>query len=174
MRLAAAILFFSGVVACSSVACSSAPPKASSVGAERSESIDFAFGVLDGTVLTDEATRGRVTALLFVTSFDLPSQATARRIAEIQRTHQPRFNAAAIALESAENATLVAVFRDTLALPYPVAIADRVELQSAPAFADIDRVPTLVLLDRYGRVVLRHSGGFDGRTFEAWLREAER
>jgi hypothetical protein len=124
--------------------------------------------------MTHETTQGRVTALLFVTTFDLPSHAAARRLAEVQRTHRPRFNAAAIALESAENATLVLVFRDTLALPYPVAIADRVELQSSVAFADVDRVPTLVLLDRDGRIVQRHHGGFDRPLLESFLREAER
>jgi hypothetical protein len=85
-----------------------------------------------------------------------------------------RFNAAAVALESAENATLVAVFRDTLALPYPVAIADHVELRASPSFSDIEGVPTLVLLDRYGRPTRRHRGVFDARSLESWLRESER
>jgi hypothetical protein len=134
---------------------------------------EFAFGVLDGSVVTHESTRGRVTALLFVTTFDLPSQAAARRLAEVQRRHVPRFNAAAIAIESAENATLVGVFRESLALPYPVAIADQVELRASPAFGDIDRVPTLILLDRDGRPRHRHSGLFEADALEAWLRGAE-
>ncbi len=124
-------------------------------------------------MLTDEATRGRVTALLFVTTFDLPSQAAARRLAEVQARHVPRFNAAAVALESAENATLVGVFRDTLALPYPVAIADRVELQSS-AFGVVDRVPALVVLDRAGRAVRSHVGIFETPELVEWLQEAEK
>jgi hypothetical protein len=156
------------------VGCSPAAPKTSAAPGERSAPIEFAFGALDGSVVTHQSTYGRVTALLFVTSFDLPSQVAARRLADLQRTHRPRFNATAIALESAENATLVGVFRDTLSLPYPVAIADRVELQSSPAFSQIDRVPTLVLLDRDGRITHQHYGAFEPRTLEVWLRAAER
>ena len=156
------------------VACSPAQPNASAPRPVRGAAVEFAFGALDGSVVTHETTQGRVTALLFVTSFDLPSQVAARQLAEVQRVHRPRFNAAAVALESAENATLVAVFRDTLALPYPVTIADRVELQSSPAFAQIDRVPTLVLLDRQGLVSVQHYGAFERKNLEAWLHEAER
>jgi hypothetical protein len=168
MRRRASILL-AGVVGCSPAA-----PPTSVASSERSEPIEFAFGALDGSVVTQNSTHGRVTALLFVTSFDLPSQVAARRLADLQRTHRPRFNATAIALESAENATLVGVFRDTLSLPYPVAIADRVELQSSPAFSQIDRVPTLVLLDRDGRITHQHYGAFEPSTLEAWLRAAER
>jgi hypothetical protein len=168
MRLGASILL-AGVVGCSPAA----PPN-NAVLSEHSAPIEFAFGVLDGSVVTHQSTHGRVTVLLFVTSFDLPSQVAARRVADLQRTHRPRFNATAIALESAENATLVGVFRDTLSLPYPVAIADRVELQSSPAFSRIDRVPTLVLLDREGRITHQHYGAFDPSLLEAWLRAAER
>lgn len=154
-------------------ACSSAAPANKEPSFERRRPVEFAFGVLDGSVVTHETTRGRVTALLFVTTFDLPSQAAARTLAEVQRRHRPRFNAAVIAIESAENATLVGVFRDTLGLPYPVGIADQVELLASPAFADIDRVPTLVLLDKNGELRHRHYGLFERSTLESWLRGSE-
>ncbi|HET9931626.1 MAG TPA: hypothetical protein VFQ35_13090 [Polyangiaceae bacterium] len=134
---------------------------------------EFAFGVLDGTVFTAENTRGRATALLFATSYDLASQLVARRLDEVYRVRKPRFNAACIALEAAENAVLVETFRDTLDLRYPVAIADRVELRSFPAFANIDRVPTLVVLDRRGRERLRVFGPFEAKHLRAWLSAAE-
>jgi hypothetical protein len=169
MRLRACFALAVGLSACS--APSQRSPETSTA---REAPIEFAFGVLDGSVLTNATTHGRVTALLFVTTFDLPSQAAARRLGEVQRRHAPRFNAAAIALESAENAPLVAVFRDTLELSYPVAITNRGELRASSAFADVDRVPTLILLDRYGRPVLRHYGVFEPRALEAWLRDAER
>jgi thiol-disulfide isomerase/thioredoxin len=163
-----------GVLALICACCSPAASRSPEPARRSSQPLEFAFGVLDGTVLTDEATRGRVTALLFVTTFDLPSQAAARRLAEVQARHVPRFNAAAVALESAENATLVGVFRDTLALPYPVAIADRIELQSSSAFGAVDRVPTLVVLDRAGRAVRSYVGVFETPELVEWLREAEK
>lgn len=143
------------------------------VGRTLEEPVDFAFGALDGSVVTGEGTRGRVTALLFVTTFDLPSQAAARRLGDLSRSHAPRFNAAAVVLESAENAPLVDVFQKSLDLAYPVAIADAVELRAVAAFANIDRVPTLVLLDREGRQVRRHSGLFEASELERWLTEAQ-
>jgi hypothetical protein len=155
-------------------ACSpAAQPSSSEPILERGRPAEFAFGVLDGSVVTHETTRGRVTALLFVTTFDLPSQAAARRLADVQSRHRPRFNAVAVAIESAENATLVVVFRDSLALPFPVAIADQVELRASPLFADVDRVPTLILLDREGRPTYRHHGLFEPSALESWLRGSE-
>ncbi|HWA73648.1 MAG TPA: hypothetical protein VG937_14985 [Polyangiaceae bacterium] len=139
-----------------------------------SEPVEFAFGVLDGTVLTAENTRGRATVLLFATSYDLPSQVAARRLDEVLHQHQPRFNAACVVLEAADNAILVQTFRDTLHLSYPVAIADVVEIRSSTAFSKIDRVPTVVVLDRRGRERLRHYGGFEAKDLAAWLASVER
>lgn len=144
-----------------------------SVHAPAGEPAEFAFGVLDGTVLTAENTRGRATALLFAASYDLASQLVARRLDAVFRVRKPRFNAACIALEAAENSVLVETFRDTLDLRYPVAIADRVELRSFPAFSNIDRVPTLVVLDRRGRERLRVFGPFEEKQLGAWLSAAE-
>ncbi|HET9958290.1 MAG TPA: TlpA family protein disulfide reductase [Polyangiaceae bacterium] len=135
--------------------------------------IHFAFGSLDGQVVTSDGTRGRLTALLFVTTYDLPSHVAARRLNDCFRSHVPRFNAASIALESLENAPLVETFRDSLALRYPVALADQQELRASPAFAGIDRVPVLVLLDRSGRERFRHAGLFEAADLESWLRALE-
>lgn len=154
--------------------CSAARPADADVAMSSSEPREFAFGVLDGTVFSAENTRGRVTVLLFATSYDLPSQVAARRLDEVLRRHQPRFNAACVVLEAADNAVLVATFRDALHLSYPVAIADVVELRASTAFSDIDRVPTVVLLDRRGRERLRHYGGFEAKELVSWLESVER
>jgi hypothetical protein len=158
-----------------SVSCS---PSTSSGGpvsphAPVGEPPEFAFGVLDGSVVTSENTRGRVTVLLFAASYDITSQLAARRLNDVFRVRKPRFNAACIAVEAAENSVLVETFRDTLELGYPVAIADRVELRSIPAFANIDRVPTLVLLDKRGRERLRVFGPFEEKQLLAWLSASE-
>ncbi|HYO98196.1 MAG TPA: TlpA family protein disulfide reductase [Polyangiaceae bacterium] len=155
-------------------ACAANPTPTQLGVAHRGEALDFGFGALDGSVVTGENTRGRVTALLFVTTYDLPSQVAARRLGEVVSRHTPRVNAVAIVLEAAENAPLVDVFRSSLRLRYPVAIADVVELRGSAAFSNVDRVPTLVLLDRQGREVRRHFGGFDAQNLRAWLREAQR
>jgi hypothetical protein len=136
--------------------------------------VEFAFGVLDGSVFTHENTRGRVTAILLVTTYDLPSQVAARRLGDAFHQHKPRFNAACVALEAADNSVLVQTFRDTLRLDYPVALADVVELRASSAFAEVDRVPMLLILDRSGRERLRHSGLFETEELNAWLDDAAR
>lgn len=156
------------------VGCSAARPAEAELVTGSSEPREFAFGVLDGTVFTSENTRGRVTVLLFATSYDLPSQIAARRVDEVRSRHQPRFNAVCVVLEAADNAVLVETFRDSLRLGYPVAIADVVELRASTAFSKIDRVPTVVLLDRRGRERLRHYGGFEAKELVSWLESVER
>jgi hypothetical protein len=170
LRGALSVLCAALALSCASAPKSNAPP---ALHAPAGEPPEFAFGVLDGTVLTSENTRGRVTALLFGASYDMASQLVARRLDAVYRVRKPRFNAACIAVEAAENAVLVETFRDTLELHFPVAIADRVELRSFPAFANIDRVPTLVLLDRRGRERLRVFGAFEEKHLRAWLDAAE-
>jgi hypothetical protein len=161
------------VVLCVAGCSSSKSPSVPAPHAPEGEPPEFAFGVLDGSVVTAENTRGRATALLFATSYDLASQLVARRLNDVYRVRKPRFNAACIALEAAQNAVLVETFRDTLELSYPVAIADRVELRSIAAFANIDRVPVLVVLDKRGRERLRVSGAFEEKHLRAWLSAAE-
>jgi hypothetical protein len=139
----------------------------------RSAPVVFAYGVPAGGALESGTTRGRVTALLFVTTFDLPSQVMARRLDEALRTHRPRINAGAIAVEAPNAAPLVDVFRSTLGLGYPVALTGGGPLD-AGAFGTIDRVPTLVILDARGREVHRSAGVMEREELERLLTEAAR
>ncbi len=154
------------------VACASSEP-VESPNAHVGRELDFAFGALDGSVVTSENSRGRTTALLFVTTYDLPSHVAVRRLDDLLRRRKPRFNAAVVVLENPENAVLVQAFRDTLRVSCPVAIADLTELRSHPGFRSIDRVPLLVLVDRRGRERLRHAGAFEPDELGEWLRAAE-
>lgn len=139
----------------------------------RATPVDFQYGLPGGGVLDSASTRGRVTALLFVTTFDLPSQVMARRLDEALRAHRPRFNAGAVALEAPNAAPLVEVFRSTLGLGYPVALTSGGPMDSGP-FGTIDRVPTLVVLDRRGREVHRVAGVIEADALEAMLIDAAR
>jgi hypothetical protein len=157
-----------------SLACGGAPKPLEVPEVTRGEPLDFAFGALDGSVVTGENTRGRVTLILFVTTFDLPSQAASRRLADFVRSHVPKVNAVAIVLEAAENAVLVDVFRKSLNLSYTVALADSVELRASEAFSNVHGVPTLVVLDREGRLVEKFVGLFEPGQLDAWVKDAQR
>ncbi len=139
----------------------------------RSAPVSFAYGVPGGGVVDSSTTRGRVTALVFVTTFDLPSQVMARRLDEALRHHRPRVNAAAIVIEAPNAAPLVDVFRSTLGLAYPVALTGSGAEDGGP-FGTIDRVPTLVVLDARGREVHRASGVLEADELERRLTEASR
>ncbi len=132
----------------------------------------FAFGTTQGEEINADNTRGKVTVLLFVTTFDLASQVAARRLDQVFRTHHPRINAGAVVMEAAKYAPLADVFRTSLELSYPVAIADLPTVQQSSTFGDISSVPTALVLDAQGREIERKSGAFTISDLEHWLARA--
>ncbi len=134
----------------------------------------YVFGTTDGEEISADGMHGRVTLLLFVTTFDLASQVAAKRVNQVLHTHRPRINAAAVVLEAAKYAPLADVFKSTLELGYPVAIADLELLQRSSTLGDIDRVPTLLVLDAEGREMYRKNGNFTVEELEGWLEHAQR
>jgi len=133
----------------------------------------FVYGTPDGKEFGSVETRGRVTALLFVTTFDIPSQVVAKRLDAVRRKHKPRINAGAIALEAPDHAPLVDVFRTSLGLGYPVALALTPGVQHEGPFGTIEAVPTLVVLDARGREVTRRFGPLSEEELEEALKSAE-
>jgi len=134
----------------------------------------YVFGTTDGGEISAEGMRGRVTVLVFVTTFDLASQVAAKRVNQLLHAHRPRINAAAVVLEAAKYAPLADVFRSSLELSYPVAIADLPTVQQSSTFGEILSVPTALVLDAQGREVVRKSGNFTVSELETWLARAER
>jgi hypothetical protein len=133
----------------------------------------FSFGTTDGQEINSDTVRGRVTVLVFVTTFDLASQVAAKRVNQVLHTHRPRINAAAVVLEAAKYAPLADVFRSALELSYPVAIADLDTLPQSSTFGEVQSVPTLLVLDAEGREIERKLGNFTVKELEAWIAHAE-
>lgn len=119
---------------------------------------DFAFAGIDGQVVADETTAGRVTVLLFATTFDLDSQAQAKLLEDLYRTHAPRVNAVLVFLEAPQYVDLARGFRDVLSLSYPVALADQEEVRSMPRLPPVRAVPTWIVLDRASKARAHHEG----------------
>jgi len=134
----------------------------------------YELGTTDGEELSAQSMHGRVTVLVFVTTFDLASQVAAKRLNQVLHSHRPRINAGAVVLEAAKYAPLAQVFRSALDLSYPVAIADLSTLQQSSTFGEVRSVPTVLVLDRDGREVLRKSGAFSVDELNGWLARAER
>jgi hypothetical protein len=134
----------------------------------------YVFGTTDGGEISAEGMRGRVTVLVFVTTFDLASQVAAKRVNQLLHAHRPRINAAAVVLEAAKYAPLADVFRSSLELSYPVAIADLTTLEQSSTLGEVRSVPVIVVLDREGREVVRWAGAFSTSQLDGWLVGAER
>jgi len=134
----------------------------------------YSFADLNGKELADGAHRGRVTVLLFVTTFDLPSQASARRLEDLYRTHAPRINALAVVVEAPNHADLARSFREVLGLNYPLALASKASLAKHAVFSKIDVVPAWIILDREGRPHRSATGVFSVSELNAAVEAAEK
>jgi hypothetical protein len=136
--------------------------------------LQFAFGTTDGEELGSVNTRGRVTVLVFVTTFDLASQVVAKRLNQVARTHHPRINAGAVVLEPPNHAPLAQAFRSALELSYPVALADLPALEQDSGLGEVRSVPTVLVLNGEGREIVRKLGMCTVAELESWIARAER
>jgi hypothetical protein len=155
-------------------ACSGAAPEAPPVApSARSAPIEFEFpSAGEEAVVSSATTRGRPTALVFITTFDLASQLVARRLGDVLVSFTPRANAAAVVVEAPTYAELLPTYRSTLSLPYPVVMADFATQRGAGPFGSVTHVPTLVVLDREGHEVWRRQGSIEPDEIRAALRRA--
>ena len=124
--------------------------------------VDYAFESLDERPVTSGTMRGRVTVLAFVSSFDLESQAEVDFLAAMAKSDGDRANYAAIALEARENRELVqefmAFFTKKFGVSLRAAMGDAATIAGGGPLGDVHVVPTVVVLDREGRVVWLRTG----------------
>ncbi|HMR80790.1 MAG TPA: hypothetical protein PKD61_37025 [Polyangiaceae bacterium] len=135
--------------------------------------VAFVYTAVDGSELSSATTRGRATAVLFLTTYDLASQLMARRLDGVVRRHVPRTNAAAVVLEPPKYVVMAQSFGSALNLSYPVAMADEWKDRHTP-FGRIDRVPTVIILDRSGAETTRFIGVVSEAELESALTAASK
>jgi hypothetical protein len=146
---------------------------AASAEPERGEPIQFSFGTITGAELSSDTTRGRTTALLFVTTFDLPSQAEAELLRDVLSSHKPVANAAIVMLEPPHSAALAQVWADAIGLKWPIAMASPSLMAGESPLGKIAGVPTLIILDRRGRMVAKSEGALGRDAIRAALARAD-
>lgn len=156
------------------VACSGPTASSTAAPVSRGEPLAYAFGTTDGAVVTSETTRGRVTVLLFLTTFDLASQAQAKHLEQLYRRHAPRFNALGVVMEPPRNAELARSFGEVLGLSYPIALADAATLSGDGPFGAVTSVPSWLILDREARAVFAKAGALAPSALEKAVSAAER
>ena len=135
--------------------------------------MQFTFGTIDGQELSSDTTRGHTTALLFVTTYDLPSQAEAELLRDALATHRPRATGAIIVMEAPRAAELSRVWADSINVKLPIAMATPTLMSGESQLGRINGVPTLIVLDRRGRVMARHEGTTSREQIAASLQRAE-
>jgi hypothetical protein len=120
--------------------------------------IQFTFGTIEGRELSSDTTRGRTTALLFVTTYDLPSQAEAELLRDVLSSHKPLANGAVVMMEAPRTAPLAQVWANAIGLKLPIAMASPTLMAGESQLGRIAGVPTLVILDRRGRLIAKSEG----------------
>lgn len=148
-----------------------APPAAAA--APVGPPIDFAFASIDEREVSSSALRGRATVIAFLTTYAAPSTVQARYLKKVVADHVPRINAAMVFYEQLENRPLVRIFRDSLGLSIPTAMADAEAIAGRGPFKGIDTVPSVVVLDPAGREVFRKVGVADATELQRALRDAQ-
>ena len=120
--------------------------------------VEFEFESLDERPVSSMAARGKPTVLAFVTTGSLMAQAQVDFLVAMAKHDGEKLNYALVALEEPRNRELVQLYKTTLAVPFPVALADAPTLGGEGSFGDVTAVPVTVVLDRAGRVILRAAG----------------
>lgn len=118
------------------------------------------------------STRGRATVIVFVTTYDVASQLATRLLGDVIRGFKPRANALAVVFEDPQYEALLPAYRETLSLPYPLAMADVATRAGQSAFGNVNVIPTFVVLDRQGRQTWRRDGPATRRELEDALQRA--
>lgn len=133
------------------------PPGVSAVPDNRAP-IHFEFDSLDERPVSSDATLGEPTVLAFVTTWDLMSQAQVDFLVKMNQNDEGRVHYAVVALQEPKDRELVEEYVKSLGVQFPSALADPQTIAGGGPFGDVHNVPTIVVLDRRGRLVWLHPG----------------
>jgi hypothetical protein len=123
-----------------------------------SHPITFAFDSLDARPVTNASVAGKPAVIAFVTTWDLSSQAQVDFLVPMAKKDGASVAYVLVALQGRRDRELVEVYASQLGVKFPVALADDGVLGADGPFGDVKTVPTVVILDRAGRMVWRHVG----------------
>jgi hypothetical protein len=121
--------------------------------------VSYVFDSLDDRPVSSDAMRGKPTVIVFITTGDITGQAQVDFLVAMAKNDKERVNYALVALHPRKEIVLVETYVDTLKVTFPVALADPSATTSASGpFGEIAAVPTVVVLDRDGRLRWKHTG----------------
>lgn len=142
-----------------------APPPETPVGASDrpgtallAEPLSYNFDSLDDRPVSSAAFRGKPTLLVFVTTGDIMGQAQVDYLVAMAKNDGAHVNYALIAVHPRKEIVLVESYASALSVKFPVALCEPAALGEDGPFGEIPAVPTLVVLDRAGRLTWKHTG----------------
>ena len=119
----------------------------------------YAFDPVDDErPVSTEAHRGKPVVLAFVTTGDIVCQAQIGFLNAMAKNDGDRVAYAVVALHPRREIVLVDAYRSTLGITFPVALGDASTTAASVPFGEIPAVPTVVVLDRFGKIVWKHTG----------------
>jgi hypothetical protein len=118
----------------------------------------YVFDPLDERVVSSESMRGKPTVIAFVTTGDLIGQAQVSYLVHMAKNDGDKVNYVLVAIHPRKEIVLVEAYRKTLGVEFPVALADGSVTNAGGPFGEIPAVPTVVVLDRDGRIRWKHTG----------------
>ncbi len=152
-----------------------APEPVGATGASTRAAMTWSYDSLDERPVSSAALRGRTTVLAFVATYDLESQAQVDFLATMAKHDGDRVNYAFVALERPESRELVEAFRKFVESKFGVslaaAMADAATIAGGGPFGDVHVVPTVVVLDREGKLRWEHTGLAKADDIRAAMRE---
>ncbi len=120
--------------------------------------IDFTFDSLDERPVNSAVIRGKPTVMVFMTTWDLSSQAQIDFLVPMSKKDGAQVNYVMVALQEPKDRELVEVFTHGLGVTFLGALADKEIIEGGGPFGPVRAVPTMVILDRSARMVWRHVG----------------
>jgi hypothetical protein len=120
--------------------------------------VTYAFDALDDRPVSSTAMRGKPTVIAFITTGDIIGQAQVDFLVAMDRNDGKKVNYALVALHPRKEIVLVEAYIGTLKVEFPVALGDPSVMTPAGPFGEIPAVPTVVILDRDGKIVWKHTG----------------
>ena len=120
--------------------------------------VTYVFDTLDERPVSSAAHRGKPTILAFVTTGDIVGQAQIDYLVAMAKNDGAKVNYALIALHPRKEIVLVEAYMSALKVEFPVALGDPSVMAPQGPFGEISAVPTIVVLDREGKIAWKHTG----------------
>jgi hypothetical protein len=125
---------------------------------ESGEAPIWEFSSLDARPVSSGAFGGKPVALVFVTTYDPICQQQVNFDLPLVDEF-PNVAFALVVLQEPSARELVEIYRDTLKIKFPVALADAATIAGGGTLGDVHHIPATVLIGRDGKIAWRRDGG---------------